>query len=118
MDIRILRAGESISRAELQTIAAERFGDLVKADVDVETGAIVLGTEMHADAEVELIEKQRSAREHIWGINLYPAEQGEDFIEFDSMINIKPAQGNRSRDIEHAEVREKIISIINALVIE
>lgn len=115
MSVRVLKNGETISRAELQTVADERFGDLVKAAVDIKTGVVVLGTEMHADAEVELIEKYGSARENVWGINLYPAES-DDFIEFDSMINIKPTQGNRTRDVASAEVRKSILNIISVRI--
>jgi hypothetical protein len=110
MVIRIVR--DRISKSELQKIADERFGDLVKAAVDVKQGIIALGAELHADAEAELIEKERSERGDIWGINLYPAEEGDAFVEFDSMINLKPAQGNRTRGIDDEKTREKIRRIV------
>jgi hypothetical protein len=106
-----------ISRADLQKIANERFGDLVKGVVDIEQGIVALGPELHADAEAELIEKENSKREHVWGINLYPAEQGEGFLEFDSMINLKPAFGNRSRGVEDEAIRAKIRAIVEKIVV-
>jgi len=114
MTIRIIK--NSISKDELQSIANERFGDLVKAVVDIRQKALALGPELHSDAETELIEKEGSVREDLWGINLYPAEEGGNFIEFDSMINLKPAFGNRTRGVDNEETRAKIIAVINAIV--
>ncbi len=113
MDVTIVK--DSISKAELKKMASEQYGTLVKAVVDVEKGIMALGGELHADDEAVLIEKEGSNREHTWGINLYPDEVG-DWIEFDSMVNIKPALGNRSRDVEDSETREKIKGIVNKLV--
>lgn len=110
MTIRIVR--DKLSRQELQTIAKERFGDLVKAAVDVEQEVIALGAELHADAEAELIEKEGGRRDDIWGINLYPAETGDAFLEFDSMINLKPASGNRTRGIEDEAIRARVRSVV------
>lgn len=115
MTIRIVR--EKLSRAELQKIAAERFGDLVKAAVDIEQEVIALGAELHADAEAELIGKEGSRRENVWGINLYPAETGDAFLEFDSMINLKPASGNRTRGVEDEAVRKKIRTIVARFIV-
>lgn len=114
MSIRIIK--ESINRFELRQIAKERFGDLVKAAVDIEKGILALGGELHIDEEVELIEKEKSRNENVWGVNLYPEKEGDDFIEFDSMINIKPNFGNRTRDIDNEEIRNKIINIVNKLI--
>lgn len=114
MTIRVVR--DRISRADLQEIAKERFGDLVKAAIDIEKGIMALGAELHADAESELIEKESSKRADTWGINLYPAEKGEGFIEFDSVINLKPAFGNRSRSVEDEKIRERIVGIVNRIV--
>lgn len=50
------------------------------------------------------------------GINLYPEMTGDDFIEFDSMINIRPAENNRSRGVENEEMQNKILAIVNKLV--
>jgi len=116
MGIRIIK--DHISRTELQKIANERFGDLVKAAVDIEQEIIALGPELHADAEAELIEKEGSRRENIWGINLYPAETDDAFLEFDSMINLKPAQGNRTRGIDDEKIREEVRRIVGEIVTE
>lgn len=105
-----------ITTRELKEIAKEQFGDLVKAVVDVEQEIMAVGGELHADEEVLLMEKEGSKREHTWGINLYPEKRGKEFIEFDSMINLKPTLGNRSRGIEDSRIREKIEKIVKKLV--
>ncbi len=97
-------------------IAKEGFGDLVKAVVDLEQEIMAVGGELHADEEVLLMEKEGSKRENTWGINIYPERGEADWVEFDSMINLKPAQGNRSRMVENSEVQEKIKQIVGKLV--
>lgn len=114
MEIRIVK--ESISRKELADIAREQFGDFVKAVVDIKQGIMAVGGELHMDAAVMLVEQERSRHEQVWGINLYCDKTGEEFIEFDSMVNLKPALGNRSREIESPEIREKIQVIVKKLV--
>lgn len=116
MEARIIK--DKISKEELKQIAKEQFGDLLKAVVDVEKEIMAIGPELHSDGEVLLIEQEDSKREYTWGINLYPGRQKEDWIEFDSIINIKPSLGNRSREVEKPEIKEKIKNIINKLVVE
>lgn len=107
---------DPITREELARIAKAGFGSLVKAVVDTTQGIMAVGGELHADLETALTEQCQSQREHTWGINLYPEKQGDDWIEFDSMINLKPQHGNRSRNIESQEIRDSIIAIVNKLV--
>jgi hypothetical protein len=107
---------DMVSLARLQQLAAGQFGDLVKAVVDMTTGIMVIGGELHADEEAVLLELG-SAQADLWGINLYPAQYGEtDWIEFDSMINIRPRHGNRSRGVEDANRQRAIIEIVGRLV--
>jgi hypothetical protein len=115
MEIKIIK--DPISKKELVDFAKEQFGSLIKVVVDVNQGIIAVGGEMHADEEAVLIEQEDSKREYTWGINLYPEKSGEELIEFDSIINIKPSYGNRSREVENPETREKIKIIINKLVV-
>ncbi len=107
-----------VSIGELKRIAEERFGDLIKAVIDVRQEIMVIGGELHADEEVFLTEHCESKREDVWGINLYPDMTGEDFVEFDSMINLKPALGNRSRSVEDKDIQQKIRNIVAKLVKE
>jgi hypothetical protein len=108
---------EPITLEELRSLAQEQFGDMVKAVVDVERGIMAIGGELHADEEGALLD-QDSRQADLWGINLYPDAAGAERIEFDSMINVRPAQGNRSRSVEDAARRERIQDIVNLLVRE
>jgi len=101
--------------ADLDVIAKAQFGDLVKAVVDVERGVMAIGGELHSDEEAMLLEDGSNQR-HLWGVNLYPAVTGDDWIEFDSMINIRPSQGNRSRSVDDIETRGLIIALVGRLV--
>ena len=113
MTIEILR--RATSRTRLSTIAEKQFGDMVKAVVDVERRLMAIGGELHSDEEAALIE-DGSVQKDLWGINLYPAEQGDAWIEFDSMINVRPSQGNRSRNVEDPVLQDHIRQVVTALV--
>ena len=106
---------EKISRAELKEIASHIYGDMVKAVADIEKGLLAIDAEMHADLERALLENG-SEQKDLWGFNLYPEDEGEDFIEFDSIINIRSWQGNPTRDVLDATVRQKIVEIVAAFI--
>jgi hypothetical protein len=87
----------SVTLGHLRSLAEGGFGDLVKAVVDVEQKAVAIGGGMHADEEAALMDLGSRQRD-LWGINLYPDQYGTPgWVEFDSMINLRPAQGNRTR---------------------
>ena len=113
-EIKIIK--EPISRADLKKIAEERFGDLVKAAVDVEQEIMAVGGEFHMEEQVLLYKEAGSKQHNVWGINIKPDERGNEFIEFDSLINIKPNQNNRTRGVEDTIVKGKIVEIVNKLV--
>lgn len=113
--MRLLQKTKKISREELRRMAANLFGNFVKAVVDVEEGTMVVDAELHADQEAFLLENG-SQQKNLWGINLYPDMEGDDFIEFDSMINLRPSQNNRSRGVENAADRNKITAIVAGLI--
>ena len=113
--MRIVR--DDITLAELTELAEERFGDLVKAVVDIEREVMAVGEGMHADEEAGLLE-DGSRQSALWGINLYPAEYGSpDWVEFDSMINLRPLQQNRSRSVDDPATRARLIEIVDQLVV-
>ena len=87
---------KTMSIDELKEMVAATFGDMVKVVVDIERGLLAVDAELHSDLEVALLQ-DGSKQTNLWGINLYPETPDEDFIEFDSMINVRPSQGNRSR---------------------
>ncbi len=107
---------KKISIEELASIAGELYGDMVKAVADVANNKLAIDAELHSDLERILLENG-SNQEDLWGLNIYPEMDREDFIEFDSLINIRPRQNNRSRYVESAGIREKIIAIINNFIV-
>ena len=106
---------EPISIQQLRDAGEELFGDMVKAVVDIDKEVMAVGAELHADEEALLLE-QNSRQENLWGINLYRNRPMPEMVEFDSMINIRPSQNNRSRGVEDPNVREGIIGIVRMLV--
>ena len=116
--MKIINEKNKITITELSKMAEKMFGNLVKAVVDVDKEVMSLDAELHADEEKDLLEAG-SKQSNLWGINLYPEFFGKDeFIEFDSMINLRPAHNNRSRGVEDKKIREKIIDIVNKSVIK
>ena len=106
-----------ISRAQLKEYAANTFGDMIKCVADVDKGLLAIDADLHADLERMLLENG-SQQTSLWGFNLYPDETGEDFIEYDSLINIRSWQGNPSRDVLDQEVRGKIVNIVDKFITE
>lgn len=102
---------------ELRESRHERYTELAKAVVDIELNLIAVGGEFHADEEAVLLE-QGSKQENLWGINIRFEKLKDERIEFDSMINIRPRQGNRSRHVESQDLRNQIIVIVNQLIHE
>ncbi len=113
LEIIIIR--DPISKAMLQDMASIQFGDMVKAVVDVEAGMVAIGGELQSDEEAVLLD-EGSRQSNLWGINLYPDKPSEEWIEFDSMINVRPSGGNRSRMVESGEIRKAITRIVQRLV--
>lgn len=82
-----------------------------KAIVDINQEILSIGCELHIDCAEELI-KNGSVAKDLWGFNIYP-----DFnLDFISLINIRPADNNRSMEIQNPEIREKIEKIFNKFV--
>ena len=101
----------TLSLEELKTMAEAIFGNLVKAVVDIDRELIAVDAELHSDLEALLLENG-SKQKSLWGINLYPELPQDAFIEFDSLINMRPSQGNKSHGIENEAIRRKIIEIV------
>ena len=114
MEIRIVR--KAIKVSDVQDIASHQFGDMVKFVVDVKKEIMAIGGDLHADEEALLIEND-SEQNNLWGINYYLNKDIENTIEFDSMINLRPSQNNRSRNVEDLKTKEKIVMIVKSLVV-
>ncbi len=104
-----------IDRMELARLVTMYFEDMVKYVADVTRGVIAVGGELHADAEQLLLEAG-SRQTDLWGANYYPGRGRDDCIEFTALINIRPAQGNRSMEVQDASVRERIRILTFALI--
>lgn len=107
---------DNIEITELREMAKKMHGDFVKGMVDIEKEIISVDAPMHSDLFEWLMEQENSEPKNLWGINFYPELQGDDFIEFDSMMNLKPGLGNKTRGVENPQIREKIIAIVNKFV--
>jgi hypothetical protein len=100
---------------ELRALARQRFGDMVKGVVDIARGVLLLDADLHSDQEAELL-AEGSAQRDLWGVNLYPDLEPAEWLEFDSMINLRPSFGNRSRGVDDAATRDSIATLIDRLV--
>jgi hypothetical protein len=106
---------EPMSLESLVEMARARFGELVKAVVDVDRGVMAVDAEMHSDEEALLLE-DGSQQKSLWGVNIYPEFTSDDRLEFDSMINIRPSQGNRSRGVDDEHTRVRIRALVDRLI--
>lgn len=113
MTLKIIK--NPITKRELEKLAKERFGDLVKGVVDIEREIMAVDGDLHADEEAALLE-DGSKQKDLWGINIYPLWDEDKWIEFDSVINIRPSQDNRSRNVENPQIRKRIIEIVDKLI--
>lgn len=112
--VQVIRDSTTVD--ELRALASARFGDMVKAVVDVQRTVMAIGGDLHADEEALLI-GDGSRQADVWGINLYPGDYGtSEFIEYDSMINVRPGQGNRSRSVDDDTIRDAIARVVDRLV--
>ena len=111
----IVHVERRLDATELRRLVAAHFEDMVKYVVDVTRGVAAVGGELHADEEVLLLERG-SRQEDLWGANYYPGKGSDGCIEYTSLINIRPAQGNRSMVIEDEAVRERVREITYALI--
>ena len=112
-EIRIF--SEDLDLSTVAQMADETFGDFVKGVVDIEQKILGLGGELHADIE-EVLLTHGSIQQHLWGINLHPDEGWPEMVEFDSLINIRPRQNNRSRYVEDEAVRDRILRLIEGIL--
>ena len=99
------------TKADRKTIekAAKDLEGYIKFVADIEKGIIIIGGLRHVDGE-QLLLKEGSRQENLWGGG-FDLETGE--TDFDSMINIRPNQGNNSREVLSEDIRKKIGDIIN-----
>ena len=113
--MKIVTKSQKVKLNELKNIAQKMYGNLIKAVVDIEKEIMVISGKMHADEEKFLLENG-SNQESLWGINLYPDKYPNNWIEIDSIINLRPSQGNFSRMVEDKTLAERIVKIAESLI--
>lgn len=113
MEILIIK--NPITKTELERLAKNNYGNMIKGVVDVEKDIIALGGELHADSEAVLLQ-QGSVQENLWGFNIYTDQPKNKKIEYTSFINIRPSQNNNSLEVQDKILKNKIKNIINRLV--
>jgi len=101
---------------DLLNSSLEIFGSMVKVVVDIERGVLALGGELHADGEALLLD-DGSSQMNLWGANVYPQKPIEDRIDYTSLINIRPAQGNTEMLIQDPEVCAQVSAVIKQLIL-
>ncbi len=114
-EMRRVTSTSPLSIADLRQLAQTRFGDMVKGVVDLERRVLLLDADLHADQEAELL-AEGSVQRNLWGINLYPGVDGPEWLEFDSMINLRPSFGNRSRGVDDPTTRDAIRALVDEVV--
>ena len=102
---------QKITESELREIAKDFYIVMIKGVVDVERGILAMGGEYHIDANIVLIENG-SRQQDIWGFNWYFDRAGDERIEYVSLINIRPAQGNRTMEVQDMSLRDTMKTII------
>jgi Protein of unknown function (DUF5674) len=111
MDTKIKILDHKINTEDLKKLADFWYGTMIKGAVDIEQGRVALGGDYHIE-DSELLTSTGSKFEDIWGFNIRFEENPEGILEFDSIVNIKPNFGNRSRNINNEEVIKKATEII------
>lgn len=114
MNIKIVT--DKITKAEALEIGKEFYDDMVKGVVDLRKEIVALGGEYHIDANEVLI-RSGSRQDNLWGFNLYPNRSDADWIEYKSLINIRPKLGNRSLLVEDEGLRLCMRNIIENKII-
>ena len=104
-----------ITRAQAHEIGKEFYDDMVKGVVDIHKEIMGVGGEYYMDANTVLIE-HGSVQGSVWGFNVYPQRKREEWIEYTSLINIRPAVENRTMTVEDKAIRDRMKKIIEALI--
>lgn len=108
----ILIIRERATPEQIEQMAETYVGLMIKLAVDVEQEILAGGGELHADCEQTLLENG-SLQENVWGADWYPEVRR---VGFESLINIRPRQQNRSMEIKDPVLREKIEIIVRNLL--
>ena len=109
MEILIVR--QPVNEATLRALARAWHGDVIKGVADIRQETLALGGAWHKEAKARLIEDGSNEKD-IWGFLLYPRETGLKAIEYSAHINIRPLQGNFTREITKEDIQIAIRKIV------
>ena len=104
-----------ISVDELKRIAKEFYVTMIKGVVDLEEEVIAFGGEYHMDSNRVLLERG-SKQSNVWGFNIELDRRRDSWIEYVSLINIKPQAGNRDMEVQDKAIRAKMKYIIDSKI--
>lgn len=90
----------------------EVFGSMIKLAVDLERKILAGGGELHSDCE-EVLLQDGSKQEDVWGGDWYPDWKE---VGFESLINIRPRQDNRSTILQSPVLRQKLEAVVRDLL--
>lgn len=113
MEIKILT--KKMNMGEVRTLAKHWYGTMIKGAVDIAQGKIALGGDYHIES-CELLVREGSTGADVWGFNIRFEEDENGILEFDSMINIKPTLGNKSRSIMNEDVVKAAETILRSWI--
>lgn len=102
---------ESATAAQIQAML-EDLGAYIKLAVDIDREILAGGGTLHADCEAVLLE-DGSQQKFIWGADWLPETQE---VTFESLINIRPRQNNRSMEIQDPDIRAQVTAITQRLL--
>ena len=101
--------------SDLARLVGNPFKDMVKFVVDVDRGIAAVGGELHADAKAVLL-GHGSEPDSLWGGNYFPGRGESDCIVYTSMINVRPAAGNRGLEVGDPALRLRMRDVVFALI--
>ncbi len=114
MQTRIVR--EKLKPEAVREIVISEFGDMAKVDVDIVRQILVIGGEWHSEGQ-DLLVKDGSSGEDVWGCNYYPFRGTDKRIEYNSLINLKPSLGARDMEIQESRIRQNMREVIESLLL-
>ncbi len=112
MAVKILE--EKVSLDFIRQFGKEWYPDFLKGCVDVDLERVSIGGEYHIES-CEAMTDTGSSFGNVWGFNIKFTEE-KNILEFESLVNIKPAFNNRSRKLENEETIKKADQIIRKYI--
>lgn len=109
----ILIIREKATKEQKRQMAEDLGGFYIKIVIDIEREILAGGGERHFDGEQTLLD-DGSKQENLWGGGI---DVKTDEIDYNSMINLRPRQGNDSRDILSKEIRKKFDEMVKNLLL-